>query len=312
MTFLATLVDSVKRMRLGTGTLNMPNAHPAAIASQVAMLDHLLDGRFILGISPGGLLSDAEVFGNLDANRNEMFLEAINQVLAIWTGDAPYDLKGKYWSISTGRTLIPEVGQGYIGKPLQQPHPPIVVMASAPFSKGIAEAAARGWDPVSANFLMPVWVKSHWPKYVEGCQRGGRAADSRNWRVAKSVFVATDDKTAREYVTAPNSPYRHYFHSLATKLRSSGRIELLKTARDMPDEAVTLDFLCDRLIIHGSPGKVADQILEFREEVGDFGTLLYAGKDWLDYDLGRRSMILMAEQVIPKINAHRFSSAAAK
>ena len=59
------------------------------------MLDHLLDGRFNFGISPGGLLSDAEVFGNLDANRNEMFLEAINQVLAIWAGEAPYDLRGQ-------------------------------------------------------------------------------------------------------------------------------------------------------------------------------------------------------------------------
>ena len=54
-----------------------------------------------MGISPGGLMSDAEVFGNLDANRNEMFLEAINQVLAIWAGEAPYDLEGKYWKIST-------------------------------------------------------------------------------------------------------------------------------------------------------------------------------------------------------------------
>jgi alkanesulfonate monooxygenase SsuD/methylene tetrahydromethanopterin reductase-like flavin-dependent oxidoreductase (luciferase family) len=62
----------------------MPNTHPAAVAAQVAMLDHILKGRFIMGISPGGLMSDAEVFGNLDANRNEMFLEAINQVLAIW------------------------------------------------------------------------------------------------------------------------------------------------------------------------------------------------------------------------------------
>ena len=76
------------------------------------MLDHLLDGRFIFGISPGGLLSDAEAFGNLDANRNEMFVEAINQVLAIWAGEAPYNLDGKYWTISTARTTVPEIGQG--------------------------------------------------------------------------------------------------------------------------------------------------------------------------------------------------------
>src|SRR5687767_7729547 len=71
MMFIATLADATSRIRLGTGTLNMPNTHPAAVAANVAMLDHLLGGRFNLGISPGGLLSDAEVFGNLDANRNE-------------------------------------------------------------------------------------------------------------------------------------------------------------------------------------------------------------------------------------------------
>jgi hypothetical protein len=48
---------------------------------------------------------------------------------------------------------------------------------------------------------------------------------------------------------------------------------------------------------------VADDILKFREETGDFGTLLYAGKDWTDPELGRRSMILMAEEVMPRVNA---------
>ena len=71
--------------------------------------------------------------------------------------------------------------------------------AVAPFSKGVSEAAARGWDPISANFLMPAWVKSHWPKYAEGCERGGRPADPANWRVAKSVFVAKDAATAKAY-----------------------------------------------------------------------------------------------------------------
>jgi alkanesulfonate monooxygenase SsuD/methylene tetrahydromethanopterin reductase-like flavin-dependent oxidoreductase (luciferase family) len=301
--FLATLVDRVKRMRLGTGTVNLPNAHPAAVAGQIAMLDHLLDGRFIFGISPGGLLSDAEVFGNLDANRNEMFVEAINQVLAIWAGEAPYNLEGKYWKISTARTTIADIGQGFIAKPLQKPHPPIVVTAVAPFSKGVAEAAARGWDPISANFLMPAWVKSHWPKYVEGCEKGGRRADPANWRVAKSIFVAEDDKTAREYATAANSPYRQYYGSLGTKLIRNGRAELFKTSGDMPDSDVTLDYICDKLVIWGSPNKVADEILQFREQVGEFGTLLYAGKDWLDRDLGRRSMILLAEHVMPQVNA---------
>jgi hypothetical protein len=43
--------------------------------------------------------------------------------------------------------------------------------------------------------------------------------------------------------------------------------------------------------------------LAFREEVGDFGTLLLAGKDWKDRDLGRRNMQLLAEKVLPQVNA---------
>jgi len=300
--FIATLVDATKRIRLGTGTINMPNNHPAAVASNIAMLDHLLDGRFNFGISPGGLLSDAEVFGNLNANRNEMFVEAINQVLAIWAGEAPYNIKGKYWTVSTERTLMADIGQGILGKPLQKPHPPIIVTVVAPFSKGVTEAASRGWDPITANFLMPAWVKSHWPKYVEGCEKGGRPADPANWRVARSIFVADDEKTARAYVTAPNSPYRLYYNNLLTKLKVAGRAEAFKESRDTPDDAVTLESVMDKLVIWGSPSQVADKLLAFREEVGDFGTLLYAGKDWLDRDLGRRSMVLLAEKVLPAIN----------
>jgi alkanesulfonate monooxygenase SsuD/methylene tetrahydromethanopterin reductase-like flavin-dependent oxidoreductase (luciferase family) len=300
--FIATLADATKRIKLGTGTINMPNSHPVAVASQIAMLDHLLDGRFVFGISPGGLMSDAEAFGNLDADRGAMFLECIDHVLKIWQSDPPYNIKGKFWNVAVERQFMPEIGQGYIARPLQRPHPPIVVTAVAPHSKGVTEAAARGWDPISANFLMPEWVKSHWPRYVEGCQRAGRKADPANWSVAKSIFVADDDKAAMAYATDPNGPYRYYYSQLFTKLKR-GRIELFKTRLDQPDEEITLDKICNELIIYGSPDKVADEILKFRERVGDFGTLLYAGKDWRDPALGKRSMTLLAEKVMPKVNA---------
>src|SRR4051812_25711196 len=300
--FIATLIDATKRIRLGTGTVNLPNSHPAAVASHIAMLDHLLDGRFIFGISPGGLISDAEVFGNLNADRPAMFLECINTILDIWTREPPYKIEGQFWTVSTERTLLADIGQGILPKPLQRPHPPIVVTAVAPFSKGVTEAAARGWDPISANFLMPGWVKTHWPKYVEGCERGGRKADPANWRVARSVFVAEDAATARDYATSPNSPYRFYYKQMLTKMKRAGRLELFKTSRDMPDDEVTLDFLCDKLITWGTPDKVADELMAFRDEVGPFGTMLYAGHDWADRDLAQRSMVLLAEKVIPMMD----------
>jgi len=208
MAFVASLAYETKSIRLGTGTVNLPNAHPAAVASTIAMLDHMLDGRFNFGISPGGLLSDAEVFGNLDKNRTEMFVEAIDMILAIWRSEPPYDLHGRYWDISTAKTLIPEIGQGRLPKPLQAPHPPIIVTAVAPHSKGLMSAAARGWSPISANFLLPQWVATHWPMYAEGCRQANLKTDSSQWRVARSVFVADDLRKAKEYVFGSSSPYR--------------------------------------------------------------------------------------------------------
>lgn len=300
--FLAHLAPLTKQIKLGTGTLNLPNGHPAALATKVAMLDHLLGGRLLMGISPGGLPSDWEVFGNLDANRGEKFLECINAILAIWQGSAPYNIAGKHWSISTERTMIADIGQGLMVKPLQRPHPPIVVTAVEPHSRGVAEAAARGWDPISANFLLPQWVKTHWPKYVEGCQRAGRTADPANWRVAKTIFVADSEALARDYAFGPRSPYRFYYQQLGFKLVRAGRAGLFKERPDIADQTITPDYLTERLVIAGTVDQVVDQLLAFRDTIGAFGTLLYCGIDWADAKLARRSMQLMAEQVMPALN----------
>ena len=132
LVFIATLIDKTKQIKLGSGVVNLPSYHPVHIAAHIAMIDHLLDGRFIFGIGPGGLPSDVEVFGNLDLDKNEKMVEAIDQILAIWAGEAPYNLEGKYFKTSTERTHYPEIGQGLIPKPLQKPHPEIVFTALAP------------------------------------------------------------------------------------------------------------------------------------------------------------------------------------
>ena len=97
-----------------------------------------------------------------------MFLEGINTILKIWSTEAPYKIKGEYWDVTTENTIIEDIGQGYMTRPLQRPHPPIIVIAVAPYSKGIYEAAARsfGWKPISVDIIMPNWVKTHWEKYV--------------------------------------------------------------------------------------------------------------------------------------------------
>jgi alkanesulfonate monooxygenase SsuD/methylene tetrahydromethanopterin reductase-like flavin-dependent oxidoreductase (luciferase family) len=303
MIFLASLVAQTKNIMLGTGTINVPNSHPAAIAAQAAMLDHMLKGRFIMGISPGGLMSDAEVFGNFGKDRNAMFVEGINMVLKIWESEPPYNLEGEYFKVSVGQTMIPEIGQGYIMKPYQRPHPLIVGTAVAPFSKGVTEMAKRGWQPISANFLMPEWVKSHWPKYVDGRNEVGAKADPSEWRVAKSIFVADDEATAKRYALEEGGPYHFYFKQLVRKLVNGGRSNLFKTDQSMDDALITPEFVASKLVLAGTVNSVVDQILAFREYIGDFGNLLYACHDWMDPALGKRSMELFATEVMPRVNA---------
>jgi alkanesulfonate monooxygenase SsuD/methylene tetrahydromethanopterin reductase-like flavin-dependent oxidoreductase (luciferase family) len=300
--FIASLAAATKRIRLGSATVNLPNAHPAAVAAQVAMVDTMLEGRFLFGIGPGGLLSDAEMFGNLDNDRNAMFVEAIDHIIALWTGEAPYRREGKYWTLGTARTLIADLGQGVMIKPYQKPHPPILVTVVVPFSKGVTAAAARGWEPISANFLQPNWVASHWPMYRQGCEAGNRPAEAANWRIAKSIFVADDEATARRYAKSTDGPYGHYFNNLFRKVSASGRGHIFKHDQAMATEALTLDYILDTLVIAGTVDSVVEQIIRFREITGAFGTLLYAGHDWADPALARRSLELMATRVMPAVN----------
>src|SRR3954463_6106339 len=101
--FIATLAHDTKRIRLGSGTVNLANRHPAITAAEIAMVDTLLEGRFILGVGPGGLPSDAEMMETMDAYRNAISVEAMRHRIALWPQEPPYRLKGKRWQLSTER-----------------------------------------------------------------------------------------------------------------------------------------------------------------------------------------------------------------
>ena len=178
MLFQASLVSDTRQIKLGTGTTNLSHTHPVLIAAQAAMLDHLLKGRFLFGISPGALESDAEALGIRGINRNEMFAESIGHIIDIWRGEPPYDLEGRHWTISTRDTLDPEIGIGPIAKPYQKPHPPILATVVAPYSRGVIEMGKKGFLPISANFLLDKWVRTHWTNYVKGCEEAERTAKS--------------------------------------------------------------------------------------------------------------------------------------
>lgn len=305
MVFLASLIEVTDRIKLGTGTANLSQMHPGLIAANAAMLDHMSGGRLILGISPGALPSDAELLGILDSDRNAMFAEAIDTILELWSGQGPYDIAGaqRHWQVSTRRTFSDELGLGSVRGPLQTPRPEIVGTVVAPFSKGVIAMGEKDFHPLSANFLLPAWLNSHWVNYAQGVGNRGGIADPGDWRVARTIFVADDDRVALEYGRASaGSPYRFYYSQMLKKMAMAGRLNLFKEDQAAPDSEVNIETVLDELVICGTPDRVADEILALRERIGEFGELVYAGMDWVDPALGRRSQELMASEVLPTVN----------
>lgn len=305
MLFHATLIHSTKQIKLATGTTNLSHMHPVLVATHAAMFDHLAEGRFIFGISPGALRSDAEVLDILDEDRNQLFAEAIDVILAIWEREPPYniDLPNNRYKVTSDTTYWPDVGLGIMPKPYQQPRPEIVGTVVAPFSKRVVTMGARDFHPLSANFLIDKWAATHWANYKEVKESVGKVASINDWRIARTIFVADDDKVAQRYgKDDPDSPYRFYYSQLYRKLKKSNRHGVFKHYRDEPDENVTLDRILDDTVISGTVDKVVDEILAFREATGDFGEIVYAGVDFADAELAKRSIELMATEVMPRVN----------
>ena len=212
--FLATLISDTKTIKLGTGTSNLSQQHPVLFASHAAMFDHLAKGRFIFGVSAGALRCDAEALGNLDQDRNKMFAECIDVILAIWQRESPYDidLPDNRYKVTVKNTRDLLIGRGHLYKPYQQPRPEIVGTVVAPYSKGVTLMGQRDFHPLSANFLFSKWLPSHWANYSEGKRKAGQIPNAADWRIARTIFVADDDKVAKRYGRDDaNSPYRYYW-----------------------------------------------------------------------------------------------------
>ena len=304
--FLATLIHATQRIKLASGTSNLSHSHPTLIASHAAMFDHMARGRFIFGISPGALSSDAEALGLLAEDRNKLFAESIDVILEIWKRNAPYDidLPGNRFKVSTAKTSVAEIERGEMYKPYQLPRPEIVGTVVAPFSKGVIAMGERDFHPLSANFLLANHLSSHWTNYAEGKTRAGQVADPADWRVARTIFVADDEATARRYALEDEaSPYRYYWKLLLKKMMLSGRHAIFKETQSQDDSTLTMDYMLDRLVLWGTPDQVAGKILALREQAGEFGEIVYANMDWADERLARRSIELMATEVMPRVNA---------
>jgi alkanesulfonate monooxygenase SsuD/methylene tetrahydromethanopterin reductase-like flavin-dependent oxidoreductase (luciferase family) len=313
MMFFANLIARTRTITFGTAVINVPNHHPAIVAAEAAQLDHMCKGRFMLGVGPGGLVSDFELFKCPDVHaRNRMVIEAVDFIKRIWSQDPPYQLKGEFWNIEIKDGILPALGVGFMPKPYQPGGPPISVSLASPSSSSARTAARKGWGMISANLIPTYAVASHWQVYSDACREAGIAPRGDAWRVAHNVLVAPSDAAAEERVFGEQGSNRYFYAHLREVLSAVGLLSILKPRPDMPDAEATVEAITHECVLHGSPRTVLDKLVAFREEVGPFGTLLMTGLDWSgpNAQWERESMRLLAQEVMPKFRQHVTSRAA--
>ena len=301
--FMATVIPETKHIKFGSAVLNLPYHHPAHLAMQLAMFDHLSGGRLLIGVGPGGLPSDTEFFGIPKDAGHRMMVECVDQMIRIWTEDPPYDIEGEFWDMHHHDFVLPHIGVGRSPKPLQKPHPPIAYAMRSPKSGAARLCAERDWIPISGNFVPSGFIRSQWDDFEHQCADLGKTADRDRWRVARSILVAESDAQAGDYVAQEEGGFRFYFQYLRT-LEVRRQMADTTTAEFQAEVETRVNEALEDQVIAGSAATVLDKLVELHDELGYFGTLIATGHDWDDADLWRGSMARLAEDVMPKFRQH--------
>jgi probable F420-dependent oxidoreductase len=112
-----------KNLRVGSIVLCNDFRHPILLAKEAATIDFLSDGRFELGIGAGWMKAEYDAIGiNYDkpGERVSRLIEAVKIIKGYW-GETPFSFKGKHYTVDESK------GIEKIPRPIQKPHPPILI-----------------------------------------------------------------------------------------------------------------------------------------------------------------------------------------
>jgi alkanesulfonate monooxygenase SsuD/methylene tetrahydromethanopterin reductase-like flavin-dependent oxidoreductase (luciferase family) len=170
--FLAACSQRTQRIRLGHGIVLMPPgySHPAKIASRIATLDLVSNGRVDCGTGESASRLELEGYGIDPAEKKAMWRETTEQVCNMLVMDPYPGYQGKYFSMPC-RNLVP--------KPVQKPHPPLWVACS---NRGtILEAARLGIGALTFAFIdeneARQWVRDYYETFKRECVPIGHAVN---------------------------------------------------------------------------------------------------------------------------------------
>ena len=180
---LSALAVATSRIRLGTMVSPATFRHPSVLARMVTTVDHVSNGRVELGMGAGWyeLEHRREGFPFLDVRaRFDLLVEQVEVVVRSWT-EAGFDVAGDHYALAD-QTALP--------RPLQRPHPPLVLGGGAkPRSAALAARFAQEYNTPGAT---PAQCAERRAALDHACEEVGRDPSSLPLSVMTTCVIGSD------------------------------------------------------------------------------------------------------------------------
>lgn len=176
-------------VKLGTAIMQLSARTPAATAMAAMTLDHLSDGRFILGLGASGPQVVEGWYGQPYPRPLERTREYVHIVREIVARQHPVEFHGRHYD-------LPATGGMQLGKPLKSTiHPrrtdlPIYLAAEGPKNVALSAEIADGWLPL---FFAPKDDAFYRQCLAEGFARPGARRTADDFEVAATVVIVPGD-----------------------------------------------------------------------------------------------------------------------
>ena len=296
--FIASVAPRTRSIRLGTGVISASYHHPLWVAERAVLLDHLTRGRFMLGLGPGALPSDAAMIG-LDMPRTRELLEdAVDVILRLLRSDEPVSFRNDRWTLDEARLHL---------RPFSHPHMEVAVAAVAsPAGPRLAGRHGVGLLSIGATTAAGFDVLAlHWDVMEERAAHYGTTVDRNAWRLVGLMHVAETKEQAYRDVEHGIVPWFRYFqHTAAFPQMDVGQGSSVRDYIDFVNQSGIGTI--------GTPDEAGAQIERlWKQSNGGFGAYLQLAHDWAPPDRKFRSYELVARHVMPEFQGQSQSTRAA-
>ncbi|MBI4562002.1 MAG: LLM class flavin-dependent oxidoreductase, partial [Candidatus Rokubacteria bacterium] len=245
LTVLAGFATRTSRVLLGTDILVMPFYHPVRLAEDVALLDVISAGRFVLGTAIGYKPDEFALYDTPLEKRGARFEEALKLTKALWTEDR-VTFNGHFYKVEDAR-IEP--------KPLSKPHPPVWIGGWGELTLKRAATLAQNWIPGPTADLARLTEGKR--QFLENRRAASLTAPITEWPLTRDVIIADSDRQARELAE------RHIMVSYRQEYAGGWKHPFIDASI-----ATDLDRLMKDRFLIGGPDQVIAGIRRFVEAYG--------------------------------------------